>query len=425
MITSGARHYIVTTSGVRAGAVVRAWTFAALVLAAVAQTSAAYAQGTARSMDIDASVRSSGMGGASDAVFWGGDPNFWANPALLGYHEGLRYLWSRTKLVPGLADDVIFTTHRGTAGWGGIGLAAGVIRLNYGQSVAVDPSGNPTGTFESHETIAVQALGVSASRLVTAVAGVRGAPRVLDYADVAVGWARKDVDVVLAPIDGGASGVTHDWGMLVRISPMPQGLASQTAGVFLDLAYAHAVLNYDDTRFLFANSAPAPATRSHRNGFAARSGFLRVPGQEPGSWVARGFEPLAVVGFALDQEHNAGGDLDPGYDVERWGVEATLFNVTTLRIGHVTDRSGDIDGGTFGFGFGLPFGDFAGVRYDYATIPQATSSDLPDVRRHAVTAWIDPIRMAAALSHRPAWASTSAPAAAGSRSGSPGAALRP
>ena len=176
----------------------------------------------------------------------------------------------------------------------------------------------------------------------------------------------------------------------------------------MDLAYDHAVLNYDDTQFEFGSES-SPATRSHRNGFAARSGFLRVPGQEPGSWVVRGFEPLAVVGFALDQEHNAGGDLDPGYDVTRWGVEATLFNVATLRVGHVTDRTGDIDGGTFGFGFGLPFGDFAGVRYDYAEIPQSTSSGLPDVKRHAATAWIDPIRLAAALRKPPVLAFTSAP----------------
>ena len=56
----------------------------------------AEAQGTARSLDIDASIRSAGMGGACNAVFWGADPNDWANPALLGYHSGLRYSWGKT-----------------------------------------------------------------------------------------------------------------------------------------------------------------------------------------------------------------------------------------------------------------------------------------------------------------------------------------
>ena len=63
----------------------------AVLLLSLARPSAGLAQGTARSMDIDLSIRSAGMAGASNAVFWGGSLNHWANPAVLGYTRGIRY----------------------------------------------------------------------------------------------------------------------------------------------------------------------------------------------------------------------------------------------------------------------------------------------------------------------------------------------
>ena len=48
-----------------------------------AMAMSASAQGTGRSMDIDLSIRSAAMGGASNALSWG-DLNYWGNPALLG-----------------------------------------------------------------------------------------------------------------------------------------------------------------------------------------------------------------------------------------------------------------------------------------------------------------------------------------------------
>ena len=65
-----------------------------LALACVMVPSAR-AQGTGRSMDIDLSIRSAAMGGASNAMSWG-DLNYWGNPALLGYAQGVRYVHTHT-----------------------------------------------------------------------------------------------------------------------------------------------------------------------------------------------------------------------------------------------------------------------------------------------------------------------------------------
>ena len=42
-------------------------------------------------LDLDPSIRAAGAGGGNGAVFWGGDANSWANPALLAYGTGVRF----------------------------------------------------------------------------------------------------------------------------------------------------------------------------------------------------------------------------------------------------------------------------------------------------------------------------------------------
>ena len=50
-------------------------------------------------MDIDPSIRSAGMGGASNAVRWGHGSIHWSNPSLLD-RRGLSYEFGFTQLVP-------------------------------------------------------------------------------------------------------------------------------------------------------------------------------------------------------------------------------------------------------------------------------------------------------------------------------------
>src|SRR5262252_2559976 len=95
----------------RAAMRIRPLVWLSVFLASMAAVSAARAQGTGRSLDIDPSVRASGMGLASNAVFWDVGTNHWGNPALLGEQRGIAYEWGRTQLVPGLASDVTFTTN--------------------------------------------------------------------------------------------------------------------------------------------------------------------------------------------------------------------------------------------------------------------------------------------------------------------------
>ena len=70
--------------------------------------------------NFDPSIEGAGMGGASMAAFWQENPDDWANPALMGFHNGLRYGYGQTQLF---ADDVQYTTHRFLIGAWGVGVA--------------------------------------------------------------------------------------------------------------------------------------------------------------------------------------------------------------------------------------------------------------------------------------------------------------
>ena len=370
--------------------------------------SGARAQGAARSLDLDPSIRSSGMGGASAAVFWGGDANGWANPALLGYHSGLRFEHGRTQLLPGLAPDIHFTTDRFTigSGWFGVSLAGrpieglGRIRLDYGTSEYVDPRGEPAGSFSAHEDVASWGAGVSVGGLVEALARRRGAepPALTRWVDLAFGMSSKRVDVVLAPswLGGTGRSTGDDVGLLLRATPLDNTRgATPAVPLRLDLSYGYSILNYNDAKLVFVNEdLTSPLSRIFFNGFAARAAVglpasLRSSLGGPG-WLAGSFDPLLSLGLALDREHlQAGGDHRGGDDVTHTGAELTLLNIFTVRTGYYDDPLGEISAATFGLGIGFQLGRFLGFRYDYGTVPQA--STLPNLKRNGYTVFVDPV----------------------------------
>jgi hypothetical protein len=371
----------------------------------------AHAQGTARSLDIDLSPVSSAMGGASTAVFWGDDLSHWGNPALLGYQRGIRYEWQRSSLVPGLAQGVYLTSEAVKLGAGGVGIVLsgkpwgiGNRKLHYGWSEGVDEQGNPTGFFsDSYEKADSWGFGVSALQLAQSVLGIAGSqPATLSrYGDVSFGMNFKDVVIALAPgyVGGTASASTRDVGVLVRLTPIDFLDRAGPAPVRVDLALGWATLNSNDAMFVFLNEDQAsPATRHRRKGLA-----LRVAANPPGwalgpartssaRWILRkGLSPLLSIGAAADGAKLSAGGGEPSFETSGYGVEVTVANVLSYRTGHYRDKEGDISGSTGGWGVALPIGSLAGVRFDQARFPQARSSDLPDVIRHAFSAWVDPL----------------------------------
>lgn len=371
------------------------------VVAACSISTAANGQGTGRSMDIDPSPRSSGMGGASNAVFWDHLTNHWGNPALLGYQRGLSYEYGTTNLVPELADDVTFKTNVIKLGGGGLGFAfsgkpfgVGGLDLSYGESEGTDPGGNPTGTFESYERIDAWSFGISAARAAETIAILTGHdPESWSrYGDVSFGLTGKHLEMSLAPGFDGETDAS-DLGVLVRLSPTEFFPGTRDV-VGLDLSYGWSDLSFSSDPVVFPTFPPEDVSEHERRGYAGRIRFdwpdMATAMGGP-TWLWEGLRPL--VSFGMADDHAEIGTESSRYETDSNGWELTIANVFSLRGGHYQDLLGDIDGDTDGWGVGIPIGPFGGVRYDFAHFPQARNSDLGDLERHSASAWVDVMRI--------------------------------
>lgn len=388
-----------------------------LLLLLLARPLDAVAQGTARSMDIDVSIRSSALGGASNALFRGPDLNHWGNPALLGYVRGVRYEEGKTQLVPGLASDVWFKTKFTKVGLGGLGFVFGGepagpngVSLDYGLSQGTDENGNPTGTFGSYEWVKSWGVGVNVIESWENVLRAAGeqSPGLSRYVDFSVGMNFKHVRVSLAPFPGG-SGETdaQDLGVLARVTPIDRLESGKGLPVRVDLSYGWSELSRNDDAVItfISEDMASPVTRHRRHGTALQLG-VGVPGLEvddldhPAARAfVRGLLPLVSVSVTSDWNDIGAGDVMM-YETSGNGYEVAVANVFAYRRGHYVDRLGDIDGKTNGWSVGLPLGSFGGFLYQEATFPQAQNSDLLDVRRKGWAAWIDPIAIWSALRGR-------------------------
>jgi hypothetical protein len=380
----------------------------------------------AQSLLIDPSVRSSGMGRSSNAVFWGYSPNSWGNPALLGFHKGVQYERGRTRLVPELADDVSFTTKRLTVGFWGLGILiagrpftdVGGMELNYGASFATDVDGNIIGVFTSYETIQSFAGGANILEFAehALAAGGLDPPLLSRFGDVAIGWSEKKTHVFLAPADVTLDGIagegyvtTHDSGLLVRLTPYNSidyagffpGL-DRIAGTRVDLSYGGSTQNYNDGTIAYIDPDQAdPIARIQRKGWAAHLA-LDLPAKTRDrlksrrfGWLLDCITPILSVGktgqkdvpMVLDTATDA---HRTGTRVENSGWELTLANIYSIRGGRIDDPAGTVQGHTSGWGVGLHVRDLLGFSYDRADVPQSVY--LGRVKRKSLTFYFDPVR---------------------------------
>jgi len=365
---------------------------ALVALAALAPIPApAAAQGTGRSMDIDVSVRSAGLGGASDALFWGEERNHWANPALLGYESGIRYEHGNSQLVPNLDPDVRFITDVLKVGGGGVGLVfsghpfdqAGV-KLDYGTI---------SGSDAGQERVRSWGFGVSGLAVLDALFG---SEQHLDrWGDVSFGMNFKDASVNTPLAEG--STTSRDHGALIRLTPY-DGIRDLEIPMRVDLSFGFSRINDDDSTTMSSSTAPPPSPITHqkRNGFGIH--FVADPMHEKWpqkglmSELGPGLQPLISLGFTTSHARLSprGGVTGAEYQTDGYGFELTLARVFSYRAGNYRDFAGEIDGTTTGWSIGLPLGRWAGGYYERASWPVARNSGLENQKREAIGLWLDP-----------------------------------
>jgi hypothetical protein len=396
---------------------------------------AAVSQGGALAFRLDPSVRAAGMGEASNAVFWGQDPNYWSNPALLGYHRGFRFEHSEADLLPDIDVGTKFSSDRITVGGWGLGLSlagkpwdsVGGLDLQYGAQIATNEVGEVIGVFSPYEDVESWAIGLSLAEFTENVLRLFDVdfPSVSRYGDLSLGYAAKSDFIFLAPsrflqdARGGKTEVDNkDRGLLLRLTPynsidypgfLPKldSLFDGLGGLRFDISHARATQSYQDVAVVFIDRDQADAVaKVTRKGLAARLAIGMPPAFRPDSpskgirWLLDSLTPLLSWGVAWDnnQAHGitpaTGEEWEEG-EIKNSGWELTVANIFSLRRGHVDNPDGRIDDSSSGWSLGFRFIDIAGFRYDKAKVPRPEGHE--KVEREGYSFFIDGLALAGAI----------------------------
>jgi hypothetical protein len=326
---------------------------------------------------LDPSAPSRAMGGASGAVFWG-DVDGWPNPSLLGLARGLRYDYDNTTMGGGFD----YQARRLVLGWGGLGASLagrpfpGIGGTRLTSSLALEASGLPLEVFELDEQVKSWSVGASVSGLATSIAEMRGvrAPAFCRFTDLALGFGYKDLDQkgALSAVDIGPA---MDWGLLVRVG---SGFTAFSNSCRADLAYGYSVQNANEVD---VSGRFGTVWRPHRHATAAR--LTLDPPALSTRRAALGLQPLLAAGGAWDRIFVTADEMRVS-DETRLGAEIALANVAYIRFGQGQSGSASPSG----YGFALPIGRMARVRYDRARVP---IQGLPDATTDRWSVWLDPV----------------------------------
>lgn len=324
----------------------------------------------------DPSTRSIGMGGASTAVFWG-QPDPWANPALIATTEGVRFEHDDADY-----DIVHLHASRFIAGGAGLGVATSGRPIDGLGRLSLDgPTVEIVGveTISAFERVRSWSIAGSAAGLWSAWARHTGhdAPRFTRVADVAVGYSQHGVEEGFSASSGDlvGHGVVHDLGVLARAG----GIVWRSGEARLGLDGAAAYSNHNSGRDgvdVFGPGTLAPAFHQERVGLAARATLDRP---WAGSWLLERYHPLVSLGFAYDPVHNTSNRIDD------WGAELGLGGVLFARLGQTGSAQR-----SWGLGVALPIGRFGGASYDYARTKQ-TNGLIDHVTHNSFGVWVDPL----------------------------------
>jgi len=358
----------------------------------------------------DPSIEAAGMGGASIAAFWEENPNDHANPALMGFHSGLRYSYGTTQLIPELADDVHYASHRILAGAWGIGVAmsgkpvesVGYVGINYGPTEITDENGNSLGEAEATEHTRSIAVGLSVFDLISSIRVARGGDP-LSFnrrLSLALGHAWKTYDVEFGSFLQG-EGSNNDAGILLRVAPFDQigGTlrdANDRMRWKVDVAGAYTRLDYLNDRSVEYDNGNSDEIFGHRSIGGSVQFTMALPNDGIGDlWDFA--TPSIRLGVTYEHTDTYEGDTKLGEFAKRYGAELSVIDMLYLRYGHVKGEVG-VDDATFGAGFSLKYRNMIGLRGDYASYPRGAGSVIffvPDdtYDRWGLTFFVDPYRL--------------------------------
>jgi hypothetical protein len=299
------------------------------VLVGLLMASAALAQGTGRSLDIQPGARQNGLGAAGVALADDATGVTWWNPAGLGFVERSAVELTYAQLVPGLATDVNYnylTYVHPLEGWGAFGL--GMVFLSYGVSEGSDDQGVSTGQFGSNEFSPAVYFGT----------------RIMP--DLSVGLSLKYIRIQLAP--NSQQGVGSTFGL---------DLASLYRIPAARLSFGVNVQNLGPSVTFINEDQASPLSRNVKLG---------------GAWEAYS---KGAVGVVIVSDFNQS-LVTNKFRTYNNGLELRIADQIAGRIGWYSDPLGSISDLTFGLGV-----NWKSLALDFGSIPQAKDSGLDYVKK--------------------------------------------
>ncbi len=321
-----------------------AWAFGMAMFAVVSAT-AALAQGTGRSLDIQPGARENGLGAAGVALLGDGSDAVWWNPAALGFARRPSVQLNYAQLVPGLALDVHYWNEAGTLPLGTtVGVGAGYTYLDFGRLSGFGSNGSTPNEKSACVSVGVAVL-----------------------PSLAFGATVKRIRIQLTPFPtlGIGTGYGLDMGGLYRHT-----IDSLTFSAGANVQNLGPEVTFGDL------GAKAPLSRNLKLGGAIQYHALLSGGTDVGATAVLDFNQSLVSGSGDFKTWNGG--------LEFYAGLPRILRVS-VRGGYYYDPDGQIEDPAFGAGVRL-----FGLTADVGVIPQARDSGLDNVKKYTVGYHFDP-----------------------------------
>jgi hypothetical protein len=356
------------------------------------------------------------MGQAGTGVFWGSFPDFYCNPALLGYHRGVRYEWSDTRYDLEFEERRLGANRLTLGGWGfGITLSGQPISGMGGTYLSYsEPLKLVIGVVYPFDEVDTWGFGANAIEIAENVIGgaMRSEHPISRFADVSWGFAAKNVEVRRESPYGVGRSETSDRGILIRLTPYDsidhEGfwpsfdavIAPIANGLRVDASYGKSQLNSSEEFIEYRFAEPGTVPQIERQGYGFRVGLGLPSALESAlesnsvSWLGSALVPMLAVGLAWDQTQETYRFL-PTYELEganerKFGYEIVILNVLAIRRGEYEveplPEFSRIIRQTRGFGLGFQVPGIGGFYFDRAEDEWSRAKDETD----AFGFWVDP-----------------------------------
>jgi len=308
-----------------------------LLVVGVAQA-LAVGEAAAPSLIISPSARAWGLGQSYVAVADDATAIYW-NPGGMGFLSGTNISLTHSQLIPMLANDVYFESinvthtvpHIGTFGFT-------AIYLTYGKWWETTASGEQVEEHTSYEFAFGGYYGFKLNESTGLGLGLKVSRVYLAPATEATGF-----------VEGAGWSFAADFGILGRIGER--------------FSYGFALQNLGPDMSFVSKDESAPLPRTLRGGIA----FRPFVGETYSSLVSiEVTKPLIGLDEIFTKKRFSEVRRDATIN---GGLELTIVDFVSPRVGYIYDHDGKIEGFTFGFGVHVPVG--GGLNFDYASVPKA------------------------------------------------------